>query len=78
MAGHTGALRQEHDFVVIFHLIDKKTYSRECPLTGHSQTYIFHRALTDVHFEMFWIYIIFEHVFINKKFTFSSGRAKNL
>jgi len=36
MAGHTGALRQEHDFVVIFHLIDKKTYSRECPLTVDS------------------------------------------
>jgi len=40
----------------------QKTYRSECPAT--------HRAIAKVQFEIFYIHVIFEHVFINKKLPF--------
>jgi len=39
-----------------------KRYDSECPVN--------HRTIAKVQFEIFYIYVVFEHVFINKKLPF--------
>ena len=54
-----------HRALTICHVIRRKSSM----LTGAIRVVLWvppHRALTNVHFEIFHIYIIFEHVFINK------------
>ena len=53
-------------FRLFFSCIHKnKTYRSECPVN--------HRATAKVQIEIFYIYVILEHVFINSKLPFRVG-----